>query len=64
MKLGLKIGYGVGQFAARAKAAAFASFLFFSFNQVLGLSGSLAEIASLLALSVLTAPMIGPISDN
>jgi GPH family glycoside/pentoside/hexuronide:cation symporter len=66
MKLGLKIGYGIGQFAEGAKAAAFASFLFFYFNQVLGLSGSLAGIASLLALTVdaLTDPMIGQISDN
>jgi GPH family glycoside/pentoside/hexuronide:cation symporter len=61
MKLGLMIGYGLGQFAEGAKAAAFVSFLFFYFNQVLGLSGSLAGIASLLALTVdaLTDAMIG-----
>lgn len=66
MKLKLKIGYGVGQFSEGAKLAAFSSFLFFYFNQVLGLSGSLAGVASLLALSVdaVTDPMVGQVSDN
>ncbi len=66
MKITTKIGYGIGQFSEGAKAAAFTSFLFFYFNQVLGLSGSLAGVASLLALAVdaVTDPMIGQISDH
>jgi Na+/melibiose symporter-like transporter len=53
MKTSLKLGYGVGQTSSGVKNAAFAIFLFFYFNQVLGLSGSLAGMASLLAPSLL-----------
>jgi Na+/melibiose symporter-like transporter len=61
-----KIGYGVGQLSEGVKQAAFNTFLFFYYNQVLGLSGSLAGAAALLALVVdaFTDPMIGQISDH
>jgi Na+/melibiose symporter-like transporter len=66
MKTSLKLGYGVGQTSSGVKNAAFAIFLFFYFNQVLGLSGSLAGMASLLALIVdaITDPMVGQLSDR
>ena len=66
MKTMLKLGYGVGQTSSGVKNAAFAIFLFFYFNQVLGLSGSLAGMASLLALIVdaITDPMVGQMSDR
>lgn len=66
MKTSLKVGYGVGQLADGVKQGAFVTFLFFYYNQVLGLSGSLAGTASLLALMIdaVTDPMVGQISDN
>lgn len=66
MKASTKIGYGIGQLADGVKQGAFVTFLFFYYNQVLGLSGSLAGTASLLALMIdaVTDPMIGQISDN
>ena len=66
MKATSKIGYGVGQLADGVKQGAFVTFLFFYYNQVLGLSGSLAGTASLIALMIdaITDPMIGQISDN
>jgi len=66
MQVGAKIGYGVGQLSDGAKQAAFNTFLFFYYNQVLGLSGSLAGTAALLALvaDAVTDPMIGQISDR
>ncbi len=66
MKLSQKLGYGVGQLSDGAKQAAFSTFLFFYYNQVLGLSGSLAGAAALLALlaDAITDPMIGQISDR
>ncbi|MFT7405606.1 MFS transporter [Zhongshania sp.] len=66
MKTSLKIGYGIGQSADGIKTAAFSTFLFFYYNQVLGLSGSLAGMAALLALLVdaITDPMIGQLSDR
>ena len=66
MKTSLKLGYGIGQVSEGVKTAAFNIFLFFYFNQVLGLSGSLAGIAAFLALTAdaVTDPMIGHISDR
>ncbi|MGH1373354.1 MAG: MFS transporter [Cellvibrionaceae bacterium] len=66
MKLATKIGYGIGQMSDGVKQAAFNTFLFFYYNQVLGLSGSLAGTAALLALVVdaVTDPMVGQISDR
>jgi len=66
MRVSAKIGYGIGQLSDGAKQAAFNTFLFFYYNQVLGLSGSLAGTAALLALvaDAITDPMIGQISDR
>lgn len=66
MKTMLKLGYGVGQTSSGIKNATFAIFLFFYYNQVLGLSGSLAGMASLLALVIdaITDPMVGQLSDR
>jgi GPH family glycoside/pentoside/hexuronide:cation symporter len=66
MKVSMKIGYGIGQVSEGVKTAAFNTFLFFYFNQVLGLSGSMAGIAAFLALTVdaFSDPMIGHISDR
>jgi hypothetical protein len=66
MKTMLKLGYGAGQTSSGVKNATFTIFLFFYFNQVLGLSGGLAGMASLLALIVdaITDPMVGQLSDR
>jgi len=56
----------VGQISDGVKQASFSTFLFFYYNQVLGLSGSLAGLAALLALVVdaVTDPMVGQWSDR
>jgi GPH family glycoside/pentoside/hexuronide:cation symporter len=61
-----KLSYGIGQLSDGVKQAAFGTFLFFYYNQVLGLSGSLAGAAALLALLVdaITDPMVGQLSDR
>jgi GPH family glycoside/pentoside/hexuronide:cation symporter len=66
VKLALKLSYGVGQLSDGVKQASFSTFLFFYYNQVLGLSGSLAGSAALLALMVdaITDPMVGQLSDR
>ncbi|MDX1735430.1 MAG: MFS transporter [Halioglobus sp.] len=66
MKLTLKLSYGIGQLSDGVKQASFSTFLFFYYNQVLGLSGSLAGTAALLALMVdaITDPMVGQLSDR
>lgn len=66
MKLSLKLCYGVGQLSDGVKQAAFSTFIFFYYNQVLGLPGSLAGLAALLALCVdaITDPMVGQWSDR
>ena len=66
MKLSTKLSYGVGQLSDGVKQASFSTFLFFYYNQVLGLSGSLAGMAALLALVVdaVTDPMVGQWSDR
>jgi len=66
VKLITKLSYGVGQLSDGVKQSAFSTFLFFYYNQVLGLSGSLAGSAALLALLVdaVTDPMAGQLSDR
>ena len=66
MQLSTKLYYGVGQLSDGVKQASFSTFLFFYYNQVLGLSGSLAGLAALLALVVdaVTDPMVGQWSDR
>jgi len=66
LKLASKLSYGVGQLSDGVKQSAFTTFLFFYYNQVLGLPGSLAGLAALLALMVdaITDPMVGQMSDR
>jgi len=66
VKLITKLSYGIGQLSDGVKQASFSTFLFFYYNQVLGLSGSLAGMAALLALMVdaITDPMVGQFSDR
>jgi Na+/melibiose symporter-like transporter len=58
--------YGMGQGAEGIKTATFAVFLLFYYNQVLGLSGSLAGLAVGIALAfdALIDPLIGSVSDQ
>ncbi len=66
LALGTKFAYGFGQAAEGLKNGAFGVFLFFYYNQVLALSGTLAGLAVGIALVVdaVTDPMAGSISDN
>ena len=66
VRLPIKLGYGFGQFAEGAKNAAFGTFVLLYYNQVLGLSGSLAGLAIFIALCLdaVTDPIVGSISDN
>lgn len=66
LPLSMRLSYGVGQLSDGVKQSAFSTFLFFYYNQVLGLSGTLAGSAALLALMVdaLTDPMVGQLSDR
>ncbi len=61
----LRILYGVGQMPEGVKTAAFGFFLLFYYNQVLGLSGTLAGIALFVALcfDAVSDPLVGSISD-
>ena len=61
-----KLAFGVGQFAEGLKNTAFALFLLFYYNQVLGMSGSLAGAALAIALlfDAVTDPLAGSLSDN
>jgi len=61
-----KFAYGVGQIGEQVKNQGFNAFLFFYFTQVLGLSGSLAGTAILIALvfDAVTDPLAGSLSDN
>ena len=61
-----KFAYGLGQVAETVKSTGFDLFLFFYFTQVLGLSGSLAGIAVMIALTfdAVTDPLAGRLSDN
>ena len=61
-----KFAYGVGQLAEGLKNSALNTFLLFYYNQVLGLSGTLAGLAVAIALifDAVTDPLAGSISDN
>lgn len=61
-----KFAYGLGQVGEQVKNLGFNTFLFFYFTQVLGLSGSLAGTAILVALvfDAVTDPLAGSLSDN
>ena len=62
----IKLSFGVGQAAEGLKNAAFGTFLIFYYNQVLGMSGTLAGIAVGLAVIVdaFTDPLAGSLSDH
>ena len=66
LKFGTKFAYGFGQAGEGLKNGAFGVFLFFYYNQVLALSGTLAGLAVGIALVVdaITDPLAGSISDN
>ena len=61
-----KLFFGIGAVAEGTKLTAFNVFLFFYYNQVLGVSGTLSGAAIFIALCVdaLTDPLVGSISDN
>jgi len=61
-----KFTYGLGQAAEGLKNGAFGIFLMFYYNQVLGLSGTLAGSAVGVALvfDAVTDPLAGSLSDN
>jgi len=63
---GTKLSYGIGQVAEGLKNTAMATFVLFYYNQVLGLSGTLAGLALGIALvfDALTDPIAGSVSDN
>ena len=66
LSVGTKFAYGIGQVAEQIKNQGFNAFLFFYFTQVLGLSGTLAGTAVLIALvfDAVTDPLAGSLSDN
>ena len=61
-----KFAFGVGQFAEGLKNTGFSLFILFYYNQVLGLSGTLAGSALFIALmfDAVTDPLAGSLSDN
>ena len=61
-----KLAFGVGQFAEGLKNTGFGLFILFYYNQVLGLSGTLAGAALFIALifDAVTDPLAGSLSDN
>ncbi|MEE4300977.1 MAG: MFS transporter [Pseudomonadales bacterium] len=66
LSFGTKFAFGVGQMAEGIKNSAFATFLLIYYNQVLGLPGSLAGLAIMIALcfDAITDPLAGSLSDN
>ena len=61
-----KLAFGVGQFAEGLKNTAFAAFVLFYYNQILGMPGTLAGLALFIALmfDAITDPVAGSLSDN
>lgn len=61
-----KLAFGVGQVAEGVKNTAFSTFVLLYYNQVLGLSGSLAGLAIMVALifDAITDPLTGSLSDG
>jgi Na+/melibiose symporter-like transporter len=61
-----KLAYGIGQIAEGLKNGAFEVFLLFYYNQVLGLPGTLAGAALMIALifDAVTDPLAGSLSDS
>lgn len=61
----VRLAFGMGQLPEGIKSAAFGFFLLFYYNQVLGLSGTLAGAAIFVALVVdaISDPLVGSLSD-
>jgi Na+/melibiose symporter-like transporter len=66
IRTGTKFAFGIGQAAEGIKNTAFATFILLYYNQVLGLSGSLAGFAIMIALcfDAITDPLAGSLSDH
>lgn len=66
LSFSIKASYGIGQMAEGLKNATFGTFLLFYYNQVLGMSGTLAGIAVGVAVIVdaFTDPLAGSLSDR
>ncbi len=62
----IRFFYGIGSVAEGVKDTAFSIFLLFYYNQVLGLSGTLAGLAILIALlfDAVSDPLVGAWSDT
>ena len=62
----LKLFWGVGQIGEGVKNSAFNSFLLFYYNQILGVSATLASIALAIAIvfDAISDPVAGSVSDR
>ena len=61
LPISIKTSFGVGQIAEGVKNTGFTTFLLFYYNSVLGLSGTYAGTALLIALvfDAVTDPLVG-----
>ncbi len=66
IRLGTKLAFGIGQLAEGIKNYGLSTFLLLYYNQVLGMSGSLAGLAIFVALlfDAVSDPVAGSVSDN
>ena len=66
LRIRTKFAYGIGQIAESVLGRGFDIFVLFYFTQVLGLSGTLAGLAILIALcfDAVTDPLVGFVSDD
>lgn len=66
LKLSTKFAYGVGAVGESSVIWLFSTLAFFFYNQVIGLSGTLAGLAVLIAtfFDAISDPLVGSISDN
>lgn len=66
LNVATKLAYGAGNASNSVKTVVFSTFLFFYYNQVLGLSGTIVGTGLLLALCVdaVTDPFVGVWSDQ
>ena len=66
LSFAVKLNFGIGQIAEGLKTCVFSTFLLFYYNQVLGLSGTLAGLAITIALlfDAVTDPVAGSVSDR
>src|SRR5262245_29422183 len=66
LRIGTKLGFGVGSVAEGAVVTAFNTWNFLFYNQVLGLSGTLAGLAVTISLILdgISEPLVGSLSDR